>query len=296
MVCDSDLLICAGARFDDRITGLVEKFAPNATIVHIDLDASEHNKNKTAHYPIHGEVQHALSRMNELIEARKFTKPDLSQWLDTINGWKQEHPYPFSFEEGEHITPQEAVKVLYEETSGDAIITTGVGQHQMWAAQHYKFKEPRTYISSLGLGTMGFGYPAALGAKVACPDKQVIDIDGDGSFLMNIQEFATAKIEKINAKVLLLNNQHLGMVMQWEDRFYDGCRAQTILGDPENIGSPDNLGGLYPDFVKIAEGYGIKGRQVVRREDLRDAIKEMLEHDGRISWTSLCRILSTSFP
>ena len=279
-VCDSDLLICAGARFDDRITGLVEKFAPNATIVHIDLDASEHNKNKPAHFPIHGEVKHALARMNELIAAGKFTKPDLSAWLGTIKGWKEEHPYPFAFEEGEHITPQEAVKVLYEETNGDAIITTGVGQHQMWAAQHYKFKEPRTYISSLGLGTMGFGYPAALGAKVACPDKQVIDIDGDGSFLMNIQEFATAKIEKINAKVLLLNNQHLGMVMQWEDRFYDGCRAQTILGDPDNIGSPDNVGGLYPDFVKIAEGYGIKGRQVIKREELRDAIKEMLEHDG----------------
>ena len=279
-VCESDLLICAGARFDDRITGKVDKFAPDATIVHIDLDASEHNKNKRAHFPIHGEVKHALARMNELVGAGKFTKPDLSGWLETINGWKQQHPYPFGFEAGEHITPQEAVSVLYEETNGDAIIATGVGQHQMWAAQHYKFKEPRTYISSLGLGTMGFGYPAALGAKVAFPGKHVIDIDGDGSFLMNIQEFATAKIERINAKILLLNNQHLGMVMQWEDRFYDGCRAQTILGDPDNIGSPDNIGGLYPDFVKIAAGFGVKGRQVVKREDLRVAIKEMLDHDG----------------
>ena len=279
-VCDSDLLICAGARFDDRITGKVDKFATEATIIHFDLDTSEHNKNKFVQYPIHTEIKYALRRLNELIEAGRFEKTDLSIWLDQIAQWKQDHPYPFDYKDGEHITSQEAVKVLYEETNGDAIITTGVGQHQMWAAQHYLFKEPRTYISSLGLGTMGFGYPAAVGAKVARPDKEVIDIDGDGSFIMNIQELATASIEKINAKCLLLNNQHLGMVMQWEDRFYDGCRAQTILGDPDNIGSPDNTDGLYPDFVKIAEGFGVKGRQVVRREDLRPAIKEMLDHDG----------------
>ena len=279
-VCESDLLICAGARFDDRITGKVDKFAPEATIVHFDLDTSEHNKNKRAHYPIHTEIKYALGRMCELIQAGKFKKPDLAKWMNTIKGWKEEHPYPFEYNPGDHITSQEAVKVLYEESKGEAIITTGVGQHQMWAAQHYKYKEPRTYISSLGLGTMGFGYPAAIGAKVAFPDKEVIDIDGDGSFMMNIQELATAAIEKINAKCLLLNNQHLGMVMQWEDRFYDGCRAQTILGDPDNIGSPENLDGLYPDFVKICEGFGVKARQVIKREDLRDAIKEMLEHDG----------------
>jgi acetolactate synthase-1/2/3 large subunit len=279
-VFESDLLICAGARFDDRITGKVDKFAPDSTIVHFDLDTSEHCKNKHAHFPIHSDVKYALGRMNEMIEAGGFQKTDFSAWMGRINGWKSEHPFPFDFKEGKHITSQEAVRVLYEETDGDAIITTGVGQHQMWAAQYYLYKTPRTYISSLGLGTMGFGYPAAVGAKVAYPDKEVIDIDGDGSFLMNIQELATANIEKIGAKCLLLNNQHLGMVMQWEDRFYDGCRAQTILGDPENIGSPENEGGLYPDFVKIAEGFGVKGRQVIRREDLRPAIKEMLEHDG----------------
>ena len=164
-----------------------------------------------------------------------------------------------------------------EESKGEAIITTGVGQHQMWAAQYYKFKEPRTYISSLGLGTMGFGYPAALGAKVAKPDKQVVDIDGDGSFLMNIQELATAKIEKINAKCMLLNNQHLGMVMQWEDRFYESVRGHTILCDPDNLGGPDNLEGLYPDFAKIAESFGIGARRVTKREDLHDAIREMLD-------------------
>ena len=164
--------------------------------------------------------------------------------------------------------------------AGEAIVVTGVGQHQMWAAQYYDFAEPRRYISSLGLGAMGFGYPAALGAKVARPDKQVVDIDGDGSFTMNIQELATAAVEKIAAKAMILNNQHLGMVVQWEDRFYNGVRGNTILGDKNNIGGPENLGGLYPDFVKIAEGFGVKGRRVVKKSELRAAIQEMLDHDG----------------
>ena len=224
-VCKSDLLITMGARFDDRITGAIEKFAPDATIVHIDIDRSEHQKNKFADYPIHSDIKHALGRMVTL--AKK-----------------------------------------------------GVGQHQMWAPQYYRFNEPRRFISSLGAGTMGFGLPAAIGAKVANPDVQVIDIDGDGSFLMNIQELACMKIEKINAKILILNNQHLGMVVQWEDRFYSGTRGHTILGDATNIGSPDNPAGLYPDFVKIANGFGIKARQVMKREDLRAAMREMLDHDG----------------
>lgn len=277
-VCDSDLLICAGARFDDRITGLVEKFAPNATIVHIDIDRSEHGKNKGIHYAIHSDVRFALARMSELIKKGDFAKPDLSAWLKKIKDWKDE--YPFTYEKGEYLSQQEAIDVLYQETKGEAIITTGVGQHQMWAAQFYKFKEPRTYLSSLGLGTMGFGYPAAIGAKVAFPDKQVIDIDGDGSFLMNIQELATAKIEKIGAKVLLLNNQHLGMVVQWEDKFYEGVRGHTILCDPENMGGPDKEEAIYPNFIEIAKGFGVAARRVIKREDLRDAVREMLECEG----------------
>lgn len=275
-VCDSDLLICIGARFDDRITGLVSKFAPNATVVHIDIDRSEHNKNKVVRYPIHSELQYALARMNALAKENSFQKPDLTAWMETIDGWKREHPYPFSCEEGPHILPQRAIQVLYEETQGQAILTTGVGQHQMWAPQYYHFKEPRRFISSLGLGTMGFGYPAAIGAQIAYPDIPVIDVDGDGSFMMNIQELATAKIEKIPVKCLLLNNQHLGMVVQWEDRFYEGTRGHTILGDPNNIGSPENLEGLYPDFVQIAKGFGVPARRVYKKEELRDAIQEML--------------------
>ncbi len=277
-VDECDLLLGFGARFDDRITGDVNKFAPNAKIVHIDIDASEHNKNKRVDLPIEANIKQALTRLNELIAAHKFTPPDTSAWHDQLNAWKRDHP--FSYEESPHITSQEAIKVLYELTKGEAIIATGVGQHQMWAAQFYRFDEPRRYISSLGLGAMGFGYPAALGAKVAAPDKQVIDIDGDGSFAMNIQELATAKIENIAAKALILNNQHLGMVVQWEDRFYGSIRGNTVLGDQNNIGSPDNPDALYPDFVKIAEGYGIKGRRVIKKEELREAMQEMLDHDG----------------
>jgi acetolactate synthase-1/2/3 large subunit len=277
-VDESDLLIVLGARFDDRITGATAKFATHATIVHIDVDASEHNKNKRAALTIVSDVKYALGRLNELIAGARFSPPDTSAWKAQIATWKRDHP--FSYEPSRHIQPQEAVEALYQLTKGDAIITTGVGQHQMWAAQFYRFNEPRRYISSLGLGAMGFGYPAALGAKVAMPHKQVIDIDGDGSFAMNIQELATAHIEKIAAKAMILNNQHLGMVVQWEDRFYGSVRGNTILGDESNVGSPDNPDALYPDFVKIAEGFGVRGRRVIKKSELRDAIQEMLDCDG----------------
>ena len=277
-VDQSDLLLAFGARFDDRITGDTSKFASEAKIVHIDIDTSEHNKNKRVQLPITSDIKYALTRLNDLAAGQKFTPPDTSAWHAQIATWKKDHP--FRFEKSKHIVPQEAVAILYELTKGDAIIATGVGQHQMWAAQFYRFDEPRRYLSSLGLGAMGFGYPAALGAKVACPDKQVIDIDGDGSFMMNIQELATAKIENIAAKAMILNNQHLGMVVQWEDRFYGSVRGNTILGDESNVGSPDNPDALYPDFVKIAEGFGVKGRRVIKKSELRAAVQEMLDHDG----------------
>lgn len=273
-----DLLICAGARFDDRITGDTKHFASHARIVHIDIDASEHHKNKAVQLAVVSDIKYALERLRELAIAARFTPPDTSAWHTQLKQWKTEHP--FRYETSKHIQPQEAVAVLHELTKGQAIIATGVGQHQMWAAQFYPFEQPRRYISSLGLGSMGFGYPAALGVKVACPDREVIDIDGDGSFLMNIQELATAKIEKINVKAMVLNNQHLGMVMQWEDRFYGCTRGNTILGDDKNIGGPDNPGALYPDFVAIAAGFGVKGRRVIKKSELRAAIQEMLDHDG----------------
>lgn len=277
-VHQSDLLLTFGARFDDRITGDPATFAPEATIVHIDVDASEHNKNKVVDYPIVSDIKHALVRMNELMEANRFESPDTAAWLSKIAEWKRDHP--FRFGESKHILPQEAIHTLYELTKGEAIITTGVGQHQMWSAQFYNFNTPRSLISSLGLGSMGFGYPAALGAKVAFPDRQVVDIDGDGSFMMNIQELATAAIEKIGAKAMVLNNQHLGMVAQWEDRFYNSVRGHTILGDASNIGTPENLEGLYPDFVKIAQGFGVTARRVHLKSELKDAIQEMLDCEG----------------
>ena len=273
-----DLLLVLGARFDDRITGDTNKFAEHAKIVHVDLDASEFNKNKKVQLAVLSDIKHALERLNALAAATRFSPPDTAAWHEQLAIWKKEHP--FGYEESRHIVPQEAIATLYELTKGEAIITTGVGQHQMWAAQFYQFDEPRRYISSLGLGAMGFGYPAAMGAKVAAPDKQVIDIDGDGSFMMNVQELATAHIEKIGAKAMILNNQHLGMVVQWEDRFYGSIRGNTILGDENNVGGPDNPSALYPDFVKIAEGFGVKGRRVIKKSELREAIQEMLDCDG----------------
>jgi acetolactate synthase-1/2/3 large subunit len=277
-VCESSLLLAFGARFDDRITGAIAKFAPEATIVHIDIDKSEHHKNKVVRYPVHSDIKYALGRLCELAKKRKFKKPEISEWTQKVYGWRDE--YPFQFEESPHIVPQHAIQTLYEETKGEAIVTTGVGQHQMWAAQFYKFHKTRSYLSSLGLGTMGFGLPAALGAKVAAPDRTVVDIDGDGSFMMNVQELATAVMEKIPVKVMLLNNQHLGMVVQWEDILYEGVRGQTVLGHPDNIGGPTNVDALYPNWPQICQGFGVKCRRVVQKEELREAVREMLDHDG----------------
>ena len=270
-VDECDLLIGLGVRFDDRITGDTHKFAARAKIVHVDIDASEHHKNKRVNFPILSDVRYALGRLNELLAARKFKPPVTKPWHDQLDAWKRD--YPFRFDDSRYIQPQEAVKQLYELTKGDAIIVTGVGQHQMWSAQFYQFDAPRRFISSLGLGAMGFGFPAALGAKVGRPDKPVIDIDGDGSFLMNIQELATAHIEKIAAKAIILNNQHLGMVVQWEDNFYGGNRGHTYLGDPEH--RPE----IYPDYVRVCNSFGVKCERVMFKKDLRAAMQRMLDAD-----------------
>ena len=245
----ADLLLAFGVRFDDRVTGKVEKFCETGTIVHIDVDPSEHNKNRKVQLPIVSDVKYALGRLVKMIKERPIQKK-YAAWHKQIEAWKAKAPFGYTVteevmksqhmrdhlkgREADVILPQMAIETLYEMTRGEAIITTGVGQHQMWTGQFYKFKYPRQLLTSAGLGAMGYGYPAALGAKVAFPDRQVIDIDGDGSFLMNVQELATAHIEKIAAKVMILNNQHLGMVMQWEDRFYAGNRGNTYLGDPNN--------------------------------------------------------------
>ena len=284
----ADLLLAFGVRFDDRVTGKVEKFCEHGTIVHLELDPAEINKNRKVQLPIIGDVKHALGRLNELLEKNPVTK-SFEPWLKTIEGWKAKAPLHFEITEevlrSEHmqdhmqgvesevILPQHAIQLLYELTQGDAIITTGVGQHQMWAGQYYKYSRPRQFLTSAGLGAMGYGYPAALGAKVACPDKQVVDIDGDGSFLMNVQELATAHIEKIAAKALILNNQHLGMVVQWEDRFYAGNRGHTYLGDP------DNRAQVYPDYIAMAKSFNVPCERVMFKRDLRDAMQRMLDSE-----------------
>ncbi len=280
-VNDADLLLAFGVRFDDRVTGKLTEFAKHGKIVHIDIDASEIHKNKFAHVPVHGDVRDALKQINAML--REDANADLvgggryTDWMRQIDHWRETEPLKYA-DVPEAILPQHAIRRLYEilRDRGQldkTIVSTGVGQHQMWAAQYFRFNLPRKWITSGGLGTMGFGYPAALGAKVAHPDHLVIDIDGDGSFLMNVQELATAYASNIPAKVLLLNNQHLGMVMQWEDRFHGGNRAHTYLGAGEDQAP-------YPDFVTIAKGFGVKAKSIVDKDDLDEALIEMIESEG----------------
>jgi acetolactate synthase-1/2/3 large subunit len=284
----ADLLLAFGVRFDDRVTGKVDKFCEKGTIVHVDIDPSEINKNKPANLPVVSDIKYALGRLNEMIAKRPIEKK-FTKWHEQVAAWKAKAPFGYRVteevmkslhtrdhlkgKENEVILPQMVIEMLYELSKGDAIITTGVGQHQMWAAQYYKFKHPRQLLTSAGLGSMGYGYPAALGAKVACPDRQVVDIDGDGSFLMNIQELATAHIEHIAAKAIIINNQHLGMVMQWEDRFYGGNRGHTYLGDPMNTKE------IYPNYIAVASSFDVKCERVMFRKDLRAAMQRMLDCD-----------------
>ena len=278
----ADLLLAFGVRFDDRVTGKVSEFCKHGTIVHIDVDPSELNKNKVAQVPVTSDIKYALQQLNRVVQIQ----PRLA-WHAQIAEWKKKFPFSYRvtdevlrseyFKELQHgdtsqiIMPQYVIELLSELTQGEAIITTGVGLHQMWAGQFYKTKHPRHFISSSGLGTMGFGYPAALGAKVACPNQQVVDIDGDGSFMMNVQELATAHIERIAAKAIILNNQYLGMVVQWEDRFYKSNRGHTFLGDPENRQK------VYPDYVAISKGFNVPAERVTKKSELRAALQRMLD-------------------
>jgi acetolactate synthase-1/2/3 large subunit len=277
----ADLLIALGVRFDDRVTGKVEEFCKHGKIVHVDIDASELNKNKPAHIPVCSDVKFALTELNKIVEAPE----DISEWVEQCQSWKRDEPFHYN-ESFPGILQQHAIRELWKLVHDrDPIISVGVGQHQMWAAQFYKFDKPRTWLSSSGLGTMGFGLPAAMGAQSQFPDRLVFDIDGDGSFQMNIQELATCHCEDLPVKVLLLNNQHLGMVVQWEDRFMQGNRAHTYLGPihhPEARGQGDGLGPSerYPDFVMIAKGYGCGAAYIREKADLVPALEEMINYPG----------------
>jgi acetolactate synthase-1/2/3 large subunit len=283
-VRDCDLLIALGVRFDDRVTGKVSEFARNAKIVHVDIDPSELNKNKTAHISVVSDIKFALSELNKIVEPPE----DISAWVDECQRLKAKYPFDYD-QKFDGILQQHAIRTLSDLTKDrETYVTVGVGQHQMWSAQFFQFRRPRTWLSSSGLGTMGFGLPAAMGVQAAHPNALVIDIDGDGSFQMNIQELATLYCEKLPVKVLLLNNQHLGMVVQWEDRFENANRAHTYLGpiDHEEASGQGSLephafvDNRYPDFVQIAKGYGCGAATISKKRDLVPALEEMINYPG----------------
>jgi acetolactate synthase-1/2/3 large subunit len=290
-VDQSDLLLAFGVRFDDRVTGKLAEFAKHGKIVHIDIDPSEIHKNKEAHIPIVADIKEALQALNAAIVDADV--PDLTEWNHQIAAWKEKFPLAYA-DAGDAILQQYAIDELCRQTQQrDTYITVGVGQHQMWAAQFYKFNQPRHWLSSSGLGTMGFGLPAAMGVQTAFPNSLVVDIDGDGSFQMNIQELATLFCEKLPVKILLLNNQHLGMVVQWEDRFHKGSRANTYLGPidhPEALGDGDGAmpDETFPNFVQIARGYGVTASQVRSKAAFPKALAEMLNHDGPYLLDVIC--------
>jgi len=259
---ESDLLIAIGMRFDDRVTGKIDAFAPHAKIIHIDIDPTSIRKNVRVDVPIVGDVKRVLTVLNKVLKEEVKEQWDEARriWLKQIDAWKRERPLTYTYSD-EVIKPQFVVEKIYELTKGDAIITTEVGQNQMWTAQFYKFDKPRMWLTSGGLGTMGYGFPAAIGAQLAHPNKLVIDIAGDGSIQMNIQELATAVINKLPVKVAILNNHYLGMVRQWQELFYNERYSYTHLE-------------VVPDFVKVAEAYGAVGLKATKPSEVEPVLKE----------------------
>ncbi len=270
-ISNSDLIVAVGARFDDRVTGKIDEFAPGAKVIHIDIDPTSIKKNVQVDIPIVGDVTDVLKKMikgvKEMKDLKVYTRK-LQPWKSQVKKWNKEHPLKYK-KTVTKIKPQYVVEKIYEYTKGEAIIATEVGQNQMWAAQFYNFERPRRFITSGGLGTMGYGFPAAIGAQVANPGKLVIDIAGDGSIQMNIQELATAVQYRLPVKIVLLNNGSLGMVRQWQELFFDGKYSQTCLPS-------------YPDFVKVAEAYGALGLRATKVSEVEDVIERGLSHSGPV--------------
>ena len=252
----ADLIIALGARFDDRVTGKLSEFGSQAKIIHIDIDPAEIGKNVLVDIPIVGDLKKVLKKINEIIDKKENT-----EWLETIKDWKRK--YPLKYENNQELKPQYIIEEVYKISEGKAVIVTDVGQHQMWAAQYYQYTMPRTFISSGGLGTMGYGLPAAIGAKIGCPDKTVICISGDGSFQMNLQELATAINNHLTIMVIIMNNSYLGMVRQWQEFFFNKRYSSTAL-----TGNPD--------FVKLIEAYGGTGIRVNKKQELYPALEKAL--------------------
>jgi acetolactate synthase-1/2/3 large subunit len=266
---EADLIIAIGARFDDRITGKLSEFAPRAKFIHIDIDPAEISKNVPAHIPIVGDARNILPRLTAEYRALAPEPARLEEWWTRIRVWQERHPLAYTDSTDAEIKPQYMIQALYEATGGDAIVTSDVGQHQMWTAQHFHFAKPRRWINSGGLGTMGFGLPAAMGAKVGCPDDTVICVAGDGSVQMNMQELATCAQERIAIKVFIMNNGYLGMVRQWQELFWDKRYSQVEMGQ-------------YPDFVKVADAYGATGFRLTDKHTLVADIQEAIATEGPV--------------
>jgi acetolactate synthase-1/2/3 large subunit len=266
---EADLICAVGARFDDRITGKLSEFAPRAKFIHIDVDPAEISKNVPAHIPIVGDARRILAKLLVEYRALEADPGRLEEWWQRIGAWREKHPLRYEDTADAEIRPQRMVEALFEATGGEAIVTSDVGQHQMWAAQYWHFDRPRRWINSGGLGTMGFGLPAAMGAKVGCPDQQVVCLAGDGSVQMNVQELATCAQEGIAIKVFIMNNGYLGMVRQWQELFWERRYSHVDMGQ-------------YPDFVKLAEAYGATGLRLTDKHTLVDDMKAALEIDGPV--------------
>jgi acetolactate synthase-1/2/3 large subunit len=266
---EADLIVAIGARFDDRITGKLSEFAPRAKFIHIDVDPAEISKNVPAHIPIVGDAKNVLARLTTEYRALEADRARLEDWWSRIEGWRAQYPLRYEDTTDTEIRPQRAIQAVFEATGGDAIVTSDVGQHQMWTAQYYDFAEPRRWINSGGLGTMGFGLPAAMGAAVGCPDKQVVCIAGDGSVQMNAQELATCAQNGIPIKVVIVNNGYLGMVRQWQELFWDKRYSQVDMGS-------------FPDFVKLAEAYGAHGVRLTDKTTLVEDLRAALAVEGPV--------------
>jgi len=266
---EADLICAVGARFDDRITGKLSEFAPRAKFIHIDIDPAEISKNVPAHIPIVGDARNILPRLTAEYRAVAGEPGRLEEWWSRIRVWQERHPLRYEDSTDSEIKPQYMIQAMYEATGGDAIISSDVGQHQMWTAQYYHFAKPRRWINSGGLGTMGFGLPAAMGAKVGCPDQTVVCIAGDGSIQMNMQELATCTQEGIAIKVFIMNNGYLGMVRQWQELFWDKRYSQVDMGQ-------------WPDFVKLAEAYGATGIRLQDKHTLVDDMKQAIATEGPV--------------
>ena len=266
---EADLIVAIGARFDDRITGKLSEFAPRAKFIHIDIDPAEISKNVPAHIPIVGDAKNILPRLTAEYRALEADPARLEEWWTRVHKWQERHPLAYTDSTDSEIKPQYMIEALYEATRGDAIVVSDVGQHQMWTAQRFHFAKPRRWINSGGLGTMGFGLPAAMGAQVGCPDDTVVCVAGDGSVQMNMQELATCAEEKIPIKVFIMNNGYLGMVRQWQELFWDKRYSQVDMGQ-------------YPDFVKLADAYGATGIRLTDKTTLVPDMREALATEGPV--------------